>query len=89
MVTYHDIPYELLWLGVEGFVPGSNGDLLGHQNVKHFHLQGPEAPTPVFAVLVGLLGVVQRAHVPSLPTIQCNLHTCHFLATSCNFRKTA
>lgn len=32
-LSYHDVPDELLRLGVEGLVPGADGDLLGAEEV--------------------------------------------------------
>lgn len=86
--TYHYIPDELLGLGVEGLIPGSDRNILGSKQVENLKLKWPEAPAPVLAIFVRLLRVVQRAHVPCVTTIQCHLHACHFLPTSCLARNT-
>lgn len=80
--TYHEVPDELLGLGVERLVPGPDGDLLGAEEVEDLHLDGPEAPAPVLAVLVGFLRVVERAHCPCLAAVERHLHSCHLLATT-------
>jgi len=80
--SYHEVPDELLRLGVERLVPGADGDLLGAEEVEHLHLHGPEAPAPVLAVLVGLLRVVEVAHQPCLAAVQRHLHPRHLLAAA-------
>uniref|UniRef100_A0A0D9YZ02 Isopenicillin N synthase-like Fe(2+) 2OG dioxygenase domain-containing protein n=1 Tax=Oryza glumipatula TaxID=40148 RepID=A0A0D9YZ02_9ORYZ len=45
--AYHEIPNELLRLGVEGLVPGADGDLLGGEQLEHLDIDGPEAPAPI------------------------------------------
>ena len=81
-MTYHNVPNELLGLGVVGLVPSADGDLLCYKKVEHFNLQRPETPTPVFPILVRLLWVVQVAHVPRLSSVHRHLHTCHLLPSS-------
>ena len=80
--SYHEVPDELLRLGVERLVPGADGDLLGAEEVEHLHLHGPEAPAPVLAVLVGLLRVGELAHQPCLAAVQRHLHSRHLLAAA-------
>ena len=36
---YHDIPNELLGLGVKGLIPGTHRNLFGSEQVQHLHLQ--------------------------------------------------
>ena len=56
--AYEDVPDEFVRLGVEGLVPGADGDFFGAEEVRDLDVDGPEAPAPVFAVLVRPLRVV-------------------------------
>lgn len=80
--AYHEIPNELLRLGVEGLVPGADGDLLGGEQLEHLDIDGPEAPAPVLSVLGRPLRVVKVAHLPRLAAVQGHLHPCNFPATA-------
>ena len=82
MATYHEVPDELLRLGVHGLVPGADGDLLGPEHVEHLDVDGPEAPAPVLAVLGWALRVVEGAHLPRLTAVQGHLHPCNLPAAT-------
>ncbi|PKU75667.1 hypothetical protein MA16_Dca023007 [Dendrobium catenatum] len=82
MVAYHEIPCGVFRLGVEGLVPGTDGDVFSGEQAEGVDIEGPETPAPVFAILVGFFWVVEGADLPGLAAVDGDFHSCDLPSTA-------
>ena len=78
----HEVPCRVHRLDIVTFVQGTAHDLLASDEVADGDLVAPPHPAPVHAVLVGLLLLVDLAHIPVDATIPADLDTADLASTT-------
>lgn len=82
--SYHNVPNEMLGLGVHASVPGAYNDLLAIHQVHDIHRNLPETPTPILPGHSRLLWMLQVTKHPRFSIVNRHFHPNHFPTTTCS-----